>query len=196
MLAIVHDRRRRRSKRVEAFRQLCDLIYGFWQSTEATGSETLKGFLIRLAQTIFRQSARNGMAAEIAQDVMLALFNNVSTLRNPRAWLIRVTRNVTVGYLRQELRLPTLPLDEGRAVETPVATPTAVSPRQRQLRHAIERLASPAREIVKMRMDGATAPEIASRLGMSKEAVRKQLSRATTKLAEDLKDGGASDQAR
>ncbi len=108
------------------------------------------------------------------------------------AWIRTILRNKlshAVRRQRPEVReqadLPDRPSSE-TAVD-PLAVMMRDEVRDR-VRSAVERLPKDQRVVLDMRLSGLTAPEIAERLGLNADAVRKRESRAAERLREALGD--------
>jgi RNA polymerase sigma-70 factor (ECF subfamily) len=133
-------------------------------------------------------------ALDITQEAFLRLWRQwkaSETILNPRAWLLRVARNLAEDYSKSAFRRngthppqvmngvrgrTTLPLDELERAETFA-----------QLRSIVDQLSEPDREILTLRYAlDYNASEIADLLEINATAVHMRLSRARQRLAERL----------
>ncbi len=137
-------------------------------------------------------------ASDIMQEAFLRLWKqwqNGEDILNPRAWLLRVARNLAEDYGKSAFRRngthppstmngvrgkDSLPLDSMEQEETLA-----------QMRKEMEHLSGPDREILTLRYAlDYNASEIANLLGVNVTAVHMRLSRARQRLADRLTAGG------
>ncbi len=138
---------------------------------------------------IARRACRGPEDAEDAvQHALWALHRQVGALRTASAvaaWLFRVVERECRRLLglRQPLASP-LPLESLAAAPVP-------SGLRHDLAHAIEALAEPYRAALILRdVEELTAPEAASVLGITPEALKSRLHRARAEVRERLAAGG------
>jgi RNA polymerase sigma-70 factor (ECF subfamily) len=139
-------------------------------------------------------------ALDIAQEAFLRLWkqwNAGEHIHNPRAWLLRVARNLAEDYVKSAFRRngthPPQTMTELRSKE-PVPLETLVEQEQfARVRALLAELAEPDREILTLRyaLDYGSA-EIAAVLGINTAAVHMRLTRARQRLAERLTAEGVS----
>jgi len=129
-------------------------------------------------------------ADEVVQEVMSRTAGALSEGRvrerdRVAAFARAVARNVIVDVIRERSRLERLP-DAGATHEDPApnALETLVSAEERiRLVAAIERLSEADRELLRLAYyDGLSQSEIAERLGLRRDLVRKRKSRAVLRL--------------
>ena len=137
---------------------------------------------------IARRACRGPEDAEDAvQHALWALHRQVGALRTASAvaaWLFRVIERECRRLLG--LRQPFAPLP----LESLAATPVPSGLRH-DLAHAIEALAEPYRAALILRdVEELTAPEAASVLGITPEALKSRLHRARAEVRERLAAGG------
>ena len=134
------------------------------------------------------------LAMDIAQETFLRLWKqweNGETIRNPRAWLMRVARNLAEDHAKSSFqRNGTFPPEIMNGVRAPNQLPLECLEREEtfaQLREELKQLSPPDREILTLRyaLDYDTN-EIARALAISSTAVHMRLSRARQRLAERL----------
>ena len=140
------------------------------------------------------------LSRDVSQDVFLAAWRDLRTLRNPSSflpWLRQMTRNRAHHSLRTRIRLRRREGDEMTdagldEVADPRPTPVdllAAAEDAHALAEALESLPDETREIVLLyyREDRSTK-QVAALLDLSDEAVKKRLSRARAALREALLD--------
>jgi RNA polymerase sigma-70 factor (ECF subfamily) len=138
------------------------------------------------------------MNADVALDIMQEAFMRLwrqwqdgSDIVNPRAWLLRVARNLAEDHAKSSFRRNgTQPPQTMNGVSGHDPMPLDHLERQEtfgQLRAEMERLAPPDREILTLRYAlDYNAAEIADILEINSTAVHMRLSRARQRLAERL----------
>jgi len=137
-------------------------------------------------------------ALDITQEAFLRLWKQWETgeqILNPRAWLLRVARNLAEDHAKSAFRRNgTHPPQTMNGVHSRDPLPLESLEREEtfgQLREVLEELAESDREILTLRyaLDYDTH-QIASVLGINPTAVHMRLSRARQRLAERLKAQG------
>ncbi len=119
---------------------------------------------------------------DLAQDVFLAAFRKLHTLRDPAAfgpWLAMIARNRAHDYHRRAPDVAELPEDlaAGDSREAEAAAILAL----------IQTLPESYRETLVLRLvEGMTGPEIAERTGLTAASVRVNLHRGMKQLREKL----------
>jgi len=141
-----------------------------------------------------RVGGDRGLAEDIAQETWLravAVWPRRGTPDHPRAWLIRVARNLLVSHFRRRRPLPVDPAeleleDDSYCPETPWAAALVswglarLRKRQAQLLEAFY-------------FDGKSTREIAKEYGLSERAVEGRLRRARQNLEKRLRPYVSSD---
>jgi RNA polymerase sigma-70 factor (ECF subfamily) len=142
------------------------------------------------------------MNADTASDVMQETFlrlwkqqENGETILNPRAWLLRVARNLAEDHAKSAFRRNgTHPPQTMNGVQANEPLPLESLEREEtfaQLREVMEQLPKADREILTLRyaLDYETG-EIAELLSINATAVHMRLSRARQRLADRLNSQG------
>jgi RNA polymerase sigma-70 factor (ECF subfamily) len=139
-------------------------------------------------------------ALDIAQETFLRLWKQWEAgenIINPRAWLLRVARNLAEDYAKSAFRRNgTHPPQTMNGVKSKALMPLESLEREEtfaQVREVMEELSPPDREILSLRyaLDYDTG-EIADILSINPTAVHMRLSRARQRLAERLKAQGVA----
>ena len=133
-------------------------------------------------------------ALDIAQESFLRLWKqweNGEDIQNPRAWLLRVARNLAEDYVKSAFRRHgTMAPQMMNGVHSRDVQPLEMLERQEafaQLRTVLEQLPQPDREILTLRYAlDYDAQQIADLLGINTTAVHMRLSRARQRLADRL----------
>jgi RNA polymerase sigma-70 factor (ECF subfamily) len=138
------------------------------------------------------------MNADLAQDIMQEAFLRLwkqwqdgEEILNPRAWLLRVARNLAEDHAKSAFRRNgTHPPQTMNGVKSHDPQPLESLEREEtftQLREVLEHLAPPDREILTLRYGlDYNANEIAELLAINATAVHMRLSRARQRLADRL----------
>jgi len=142
------------------------------------------------------------MNADTAQDIMQEAFLRLwkqweagEQILNPRAWLLRVARNLAEDYAKSAFRRNgTHPPQTMNGVQSGDPLPLDRLEREEtfaQLRHILEQMPEADRQILTLRYAlEYDTEEIAELLGIAATAVHMRLSRARQRLAERLKAQG------
>jgi len=133
-------------------------------------------------------------ALDITQEAFLRLWRQWQeneTILNPRAWLLRVARNLAEDYSKSAFRRNgTHPPQVMNGVRGRTVLPLEYLERREtfaQLRTVLEQLSEPDREILTLRYAlDYNANDIADLLDINATAVHMRLSRARQRLAERL----------
>jgi RNA polymerase sigma-70 factor (ECF subfamily) len=137
-------------------------------------------------------------ALDITQEAFLRLWKQWETgesILNPRAWLLRVARNLAEDHAKSAFRRNgTHPPHTMNGVQSQQTPPLESLEREEtfaQLREVLEHLPTADREILTLRyaLDYDTT-EIADLLSINATAVHMRLSRARQRVAERLKASG------
>jgi RNA polymerase sigma-70 factor (ECF subfamily) len=140
--------------------------------------------------------------ADVAQDIMQETFLRLwkqrqgeTAIVNPRAWLLRVARNLAEDHAKSAFRRNgTQPPLTMNGVQGRDPLPLEQMAREEtfgQLREELNKLAPADREILTLRYAlDYDAAEIAEILGINSTAVHMRLSRARQRLAERLTENG------
>lgn len=134
-------------------------------------------------------------AEDLAQEVFLRAFLNLSKLQKPESfgpWVARMARNLGANWIRGNVRasrlLPMVDLEDDAVEAIPDKVPSpreAIQDRERnaQVQEAILRLGPDEREAVLLHyMEGMTKKEIAGHLGVHPSTVGRSLDRSMTAL--------------
>ena len=142
--------------------------------------------LVRFAGSYLRDHA---LAEDVAQEALARLFEEAESPRQPRAWLLRATRNLCLNRRRAA----------GRRVDDqswqsgwdPARTRTGPLSRlvrsedDRQLRELLGRLPEPTSELLRLRYaEGLSRGEIAEVLELSPSVVKSRLFEGMQRLRE------------
>ncbi len=140
-------------------------------------------------------------AMDITQEAFLRLWKQLETgeeILNPRAWLLRVARNLAEDYAKSAFRRNgTHPPQTMNGVAAHEPLPLESLEKEEtfaQLREVMEQMPKADREILTLRyaLDYNTG-EIADMLDIAATAVHMRLSRARQRLAERLKAQGVGE---
>jgi len=122
-----------------------------------------EGALLRFAFGIVR---RREVAEELVQDGFIQLIRHEEELENPRAWLYRAVRNLSLNYLRKHRREMLRQMSEGDEVVSDEEEPDARMERLERvgmLRLCMAGLASDDQTMLRMKFeDGKSYKEIAA----------------------------------
>ncbi len=144
--------------------------------------EQLYNDYVRMVHAILLARVRRCDVDDLVQEVFIAAFRRLATLREPGAfggWLAAIARNRATDYqrhVREEVELPR---------NLPGGTP--VEPAALEALDAIRTLPDAYRETLVMRLvEGMSGAEIAERTGLTPASVRVNLHRGMKQLREKL----------
>jgi RNA polymerase sigma factor (sigma-70 family) len=136
---------------------------------------------------------RNVQASEdVAQEVFLVVWTSLRKLRNPASflpWVRQVTRNQAYLWLREHRRetLDEEALAAAVDVRPDPATSLLHDEERRVLAAVIDDLPEETREVVILYYrEGSSARQVGELLGLSEDAVKQRLSRARTRMREEM----------
>jgi RNA polymerase sigma-70 factor (ECF subfamily) len=140
-------------------------------------------------------------AMDIAQEAFLRLWKKWEEgeeIVNPRAWLLRVARNLAEDHAKSAFRRNgTHPPQTMNGVQARDDAPLDKLEKEEtfaQLRHTLHEMPQPDREILTLRYGlEYNTDAIAEMLGINATAVHMRLSRARQRLADRLKSRGVGD---
>lgn len=152
----------------------------------------------RYSREVWALAYARWLNADVAQDVMQEAFLRLwkqgqdgEEILNPRAWLLRVARNLAEDHAKSAFRRNgTHPPQTMNGVRSHDPMPLEMLEKEEtfaQLRGLLEELSQPDREILTLRYGlDYNANEIADFLAINATAVHMRLSRARQRLAEKL----------
>lgn len=154
-----------------------------------------KQYSTELAPFVTRLTGSPELAKEVMQDIFLKLWlqrERLTTVKQPRAWIVRLASNTAVDYLRKQAadgRLLKTLEQQTAWVETPDMT-YAGREAARQLEQAIEHLTPAQQRVYRMsREQHLSIQEIAQELGVSPNTVKNQLVDALKTIRKHLDKG-------
>ncbi|QSA96013.1 RNA polymerase sigma factor [Methylococcus sp. EFPC2] len=136
-------------------------------------------------------------AADLTQQVYLRALehSNLGTVRQPRAFLLRIAANLVVDTYRwRKTRAPQddAPLPNPEEIQEPAPGPEARVSGHMELqrfRSLLAELPAPSRHAFLLnRVDGLTHAEIAERLGISRKSVERHILKALRYLQDRMAD--------
>lgn len=150
----------------------------------------------RLFRYLDRLSADPELAADLAQEAFIRLYQRGSLPDVPQAWLITVAmnlfRNAKSSRTRRH-RLLTLSRGEAAHSDPPPSPEHAAvaADTRRQVRLAVDRLSERERDILLLRAEGYSYREIATALDLHEASVGTLLARAVRAFRETYRDADA-----
>jgi RNA polymerase sigma-70 factor (ECF subfamily) len=161
-------------------------------------SQALETFYLRhadkvyaLAHAMLRDRSR---AADLTQEVFLLVWRQADAYQptgSARAWLLRVTRNRAIDYLRRDRRHSdgNLSLAGEMLTKTPIFSEQADHIERQAVRQAVEDLPDSQREVLLLAFFlGMSHQEIATHLEMPLGTVKARIRRALQALRRGLHD--------
>lgn len=137
-------------------------------------------------------------AMDMVQEAFTRFFKEEKTVREPKAWLYRTTRNLCISYLRKNGRVQTVGEEEqmdffegsGDGEANPARQMERKEARGR-VRHALSMLPEDLRELIRMKFDEKMSYKaISEKSGLSVSNVGYKLHSVIKDLAIDMKAEG------
>ena len=137
-------------------------------------------------------------AMDMVQEAFTRFFKEENTVREPKSWLYRTTRNLCISYLRKNGRVQTVGEEEqmdffegsGDGEANPARQMERKEARGR-VRHALSMLPEDLRELIRMKFDEKMSyKEISEKSGLSVSNVGYKLHSVIKDLAVDMKAEG------
>jgi RNA polymerase sigma-70 factor (ECF subfamily) len=143
----------------------------------------------------YRQCSNEIDAEDVAQEALYRAFRELHRLDNParfKSWAMRITANAAIDMLRR--RRPTVSLEDGRLdprnIESggaPVHQPAEQDELRRRIVEAIEALPEPYQLPAVLRyLENLPYRDIAGRMGLREDTLRKRIHRANQMLRQKL----------
>jgi len=170
--------------------------------TNGTAAPDFEALYAQHSQEVWALVYARWLNAHLASDIMQEAFLRLwkqwqegEPILNPRAWLLRVARNLAEDHAKSSFRRNgTHPPQTMNGVRSKDPLPVDRMEQDEtfaQLRQEMEQLSGPDREILTLRYAlDYHASEIADILGVNVTAVHMRLSRARQRLAERLQANG------
>ena len=170
------------------------LVEAFQAGHLAAYDELVSRWQSKIRGAVWRVLGSTEDAADITQEAFLRLWKEWekgAVIDNPRAWLMRVARNLAEDYAKSAFhRNGTLPPQQMNGVKAPEWSPLENLEREEkfaQLHAILQELSEADRQLLALRYAlDCDATEIAQILGVNTTAVHMRLSRARQRLAERL----------
>lgn len=149
----------------------------------------------------YARSLDADLALDVAQEAFLRLWREWDagqTIANPRAWLLRVGRNLAEDYAKSAFRrhgtAPPDHLNGAKSADSPPIEKLERDETFAQVRRVLDELAPADRDVLTLRYAlGYDPAAIAEALGINVTAVHMRLSRARQRLADRLAASGVRD---
>jgi len=145
------------------------------------------GMVSRIASTY---EARPALAEELVQESFMGLWRALPGFReeaSAKTFVARIAHNICISHVRKAVKMPLGALDEGMSDTAPRPDQLAEkSSERRALLEAVRALPLQNRQIVSLHLEGFSNSEIAEALGLTEGNIAVRLTRARTKLKENL----------
>lgn len=161
-----------------------------------------KQYASRVRGLLYSRVRRREVADELAQEVFMRLLRgpDLSSIRNPEAYLVTVAGNLATEYeLKERRERNPLNIDDPQVQEqisavTDYAAELDTENRIRRYRHAVSELPAKCQDVVVLRTRyGLRYEEIARHLGISINMVKKYLSQALAHCRDRVAEPERSD---
>ncbi|WP_291986069.1 sigma-70 family RNA polymerase sigma factor [Luteitalea sp.] len=168
------------------------------QGGDAASFDTLYRRHARLVHAVLLGRATGDDVEDLVQEVFLAAWRRLATLRDPAAfggWVVTIARHQRIDHVRRQAARPdAVPRrtgpdggDERRPELRSADVPADARLEAHQALDAIRALPEAYRETLLLRLvEGMTGPEIARRTGLTPESVRVNLCRGMKLLRQAL----------
>ncbi len=130
-------------------------------------------------------------AKDVVQEVLIKVWNGreqMDQVQNWEAWCMRLTKNLSLDYLRSRQRKATDPIEEGFDIRHDAVSPyekTELSESMQQINQLIASLPEKQRQVIHLRdIEGYTYNEICEILDLDMSQVKVNLFRARNSVRE------------
>ncbi|NIA14611.1 MAG: sigma-70 family RNA polymerase sigma factor [Nitrospiraceae bacterium] len=179
-----------------------ELALALKRGEDAAFAEIVRRHQGRVYAVAFRYTANREDALDVAQEALLKVYRKIDAWQptgNFLPWLLRVTSNLAIDFLRRRKRRrherldeSYVPMTEGAAVE-PASMNTEQAVRAHEIdvriREALPRLSERQRVVFMLRhYEGLQLADIAAELGCTVGSVKVHLFRSLRKLQKELGD--------
>jgi RNA polymerase sigma factor (sigma-70 family) len=152
------------------------------EALEAPFNVFYRGYTPRLVRFLVLDGAPPGLAAELAQEVMIELWREWDAVRSPKAWARRAASR---KWIRYRTTVPELPVDmvpeSGPLLSSEDAERVLV---EHDLLRLLDLLTPRQRQVMALTYDGDTPAEIADELSITEATVRSTQRTARQQMAE------------
>ncbi len=146
----------------------------------------VESHLPQLWRTVRAYEANPALQDELCQEVLLAIWQSLSRLREPDRLLpfvLRIAHNLGASHVRNETRLPRrMSLDDAPQALATVASAESNHEEVRWLLEALREVPLPLRQVLLLQLEGFDYKEIAEMLGISVDNVGVRAHRARKQL--------------
>ena len=130
-------------------------------------------------------------AKDVVQEVLIKVWNGreqMDQVQNWEAWCMRLTKNLSLDYLRSRQRKATDPIEEGFDIRQEAASPydkTELTESMQRINQLIASLPEKQRQVIHLRdIEGYTYNEICEILDLDMSQVKVNLFRARNSVRE------------
>lgn len=137
----------------------------------------------RLAAYLIYQGAAAHLAADIAQDAMITVYQRWPEIRSPKAYIWTVAYRAFIRHALNDSEQPVGEVPEPAAL-LPRPGETEAWLQEQHVIHVLRALPPRQRQVLALTVDGWTPVDIAELLGLDAAAVRSNLKKARRNAAE------------
>jgi RNA polymerase sigma-70 factor (ECF subfamily) len=145
----------------------------------------------KLFRFAYRMLASEEEAKDVVQEVLIKVWNGreqMDQVQNWEAWCMRLTKNLSLDYLRSRQRKATDPIEEGFDIRHDAVSPyekTELSESMQRINQLIASLPEKQRQVIHLRdVEGYTYNEICEILDLDMSQVKVNLFRARNSVRE------------
>ncbi len=180
----------------QSARRMSDLLKFVAERGDPAAFQTLfQTYAPRVKAYMMRQGADAGMAEELAQETLFAVWRKAKLFSvekgNATTWIFTIARNLRIDRLRKETPWQELPGGYEDEPSEETAPDDEVSERERgeRVKAALETLPPDQHEVVRLSfIEGLSHSEIAGRLGLPLGTVKSRMRLAYLKVREAVED--------
>lgn len=140
---------------------------------------------------VIKMVSNKNTANDITQETFTRVIkaNQKNKIKNERAFLYRVAKNIMIDQFRQNTKFTQVSFDEDSHIENTNNSEIEIiqEDQQKLLREEIDNLAKKRKQAFVLHiMEGYSRQEVASMMGLSLNAVEKHISRASNQIKENI----------
>lgn len=147
--------------------------------------------VLALARKFFRASGLDADPEDVAQDVLLRLWEarrDGAPIRSAEAWSVATTRNCCVSLWRKSRAVKLAQMPESLPAQDDASQRLVLSEAELSARRALERFSAGTRRLLELRATGLSLDELSALTGRSKGSIKSSISQARKEMIKAMNE--------